>query len=122
MIPYSVPANYKLRLVFTSASVYSGTAYINTDNAAYTPVYDYSISNSVIVISNMGPLVIGTTIKVIALIYISTSNLFRVTAYFDTSTVVDAFSSSAYLYVGLVDGGSITFNNFFYDFYDNRFG
>lgn len=101
-IPYSIPADYKLRIVLTSATFYIGTAYININSATYTPVYDYSKGTTILVISNMGPIVVGTTVKIIALIYINTNNLFRVSAYIDTNSVIDTFAASSYLYQGLV--------------------
>lgn len=100
-IPYSVPDGYVIRIQFTSATIYAGTAYANFQSLNYTPIYNYAISSSVLVISGMGPITIGTTVVVTMMIYISTNNLFLVRSYIDTATVISAFTSSKYMFQGL---------------------
>jgi hypothetical protein len=120
-IPYSVPEGYTIRIVLTSATFYEGTAYANFQSLTYTPVYDYSVTNTVLLISGMGPIVVGTTFTVTALIYLNTNSLFIVKSYLDTPAVIAAFSSSRYLYEGIVDGSGITKDSFFDAFYDSTF-
>lgn len=122
LIPYTIPEGYVMRIQFTNnnAYFYAGTAYINIASLTYTPTYDYSISQYILLISNMGPIVVGTTLKVTALIYVNTNTQFAVSVYIDTPTIITT-SPSKYLYQGLVEGSGISYSNFFNNFYDNRF-
>lgn len=122
VIPYSLPEGYTIRLVFTSATYYVGTVYANIHKLAYTPVYDYSLGTSILLISGTGPIVVGTTVTVTMMIYINTNSNFRITGYIDTAAVISAFSSPAYLYEGLVESSGVAFDNFFSSFRDNIFG
>ncbi len=70
----------------------------------------------------MGPIVIGTSVVITAMIYISTNSLFNVDAYIDTPTVIDTFTASSYLYQGHIEGSGVVKSNFFNNFYDNYFG
>lgn len=99
-----------------------GTAYINIQSSTYTPTYDYSVSQYTLIISNMGPIVVGTTLKVIALVYINTNTLFNLKVYIDTPTLINAFTASSYLYAGFKDGSGIAYDNFFNSFWDSIFG
>ena len=102
LIPYSVPEGYKLRLEFTSIYYYPGTVYININKLNYTPSYDFSLGQYKMIISGMGPIVVGTTLTVTMLVYINTNSNFRINGYIDTASTLSAFSSSSYLYQGLV--------------------
>ena len=77
-IPYSVPAGYSLRIKMTYCYMYQGTAYINIEGLDYTPTYDYSLGNTHLIISNMGPIVVGTTLKITLWMYINTHTSWRV--------------------------------------------
>lgn len=100
-IPYSVPDGYVLRIQFSNVTIYAGTAYANFQSLNYTPTYNYAISSSVLVISGMGPIVIGTTVIITMMVYINTNNLFPVKAYIDTASVISTFSASMYVFQGL---------------------
>lgn len=102
LIPYTVPDGYVIRLSFTSATIYDGTAYANIHKLEYTPVYDYSLGTSALLISGTGPIVVGTTVSITMMIYINTNSNFRINGYIDTSAIISSFSSSKYLYEGLV--------------------
>ena len=102
LIPYSVPDGYTIRLVFTSASYYVGTIYANIQQLNYTPTYDFSLGTGTLLISGTGPIVVGTTVTVTMMIYISTNSNFRINGYIDTASAISAFSSTSYLYEGLV--------------------
>ena len=121
-IPYSIPEGYSLRLKLTSATFYAGTAYIYINSLVYTPTYDYSISSYYLVISNMGPIVVGTSLKLTVMVYIQNNPTWRVETFIDTPAILSAFSSSSYLYQGLVDGSNIDDDNFFEHWYDNYIG
>lgn len=122
-IPYSVPNGYVIRVELTSASIYSGTAYADFQSLTYTPIYDYSVAGNVLIISGMGPIVVGTTITLTLMIYINTNNLFAVKAYIDTPTLISTFSSTKkYVFQGLVEGSGVIMKSFFYNYYDNQFG
>ena len=122
LIPYAVPANYVICLQLTSAILYQGTAYANFQSLIYTPKYTYDLVNNKLIISGMGPIVIGTTIVVTLMIQITTNSLFAVNAYIDTPTIISAFTSSSYLYQGIVEGSGMVTSNFNPNFYDNMFG
>lgn len=68
----------------------------------------------------MGPIVVGTTLKVTALINIDTNTQFIIKAYIDTPEIITT-SPSKYLYEGIEEGSGIAHSNFLNDFYDNRF-
>ncbi len=125
LIPYSVPSGYALKIKLNSAvATFSlGSAYINIQTSSYTPVYQYdAVSSSYIVITGMGPIVIGTTLKVTANVYINTNSLFGVNTYIDTPEIISAFTSSSYLYQGLIEGSGVASSTFFNNFYDSTFG
>ena len=87
-IPYSVPDGYGIRIKLTSATFYTGSAYANFQSQNYTPSYNYKVANNILIITGMGPIVIGTTVVVTAMISITTSGLFGVNAYIDTASVI----------------------------------
>lgn len=121
-IPYTVPAGYSLRLKLNYAYFYKGTAYINIQSSSYTPTYDYSVDQYNLIISNMGPIVIGTTLKIIALVYIDTNTLFNLKVYIDTPAIIRAFTAPTYLYEGIKDGSGLAYDDFFNSFWDQTFG
>lgn len=121
-IPYTVPAGYSLRLKLNYAYFYTGTAYINIQSSSYTPTYDYSVDQYNLIISNMGPIVIGTTLKIIALVYIDTNTLFNLKVYIDTPAIIRAFTAPTYLYEGIKDGSGLAYDDFFNSFWDQTFG
>ena len=82
-IPYAIPTGYSLRLVLTSATFYTGVTYIDIHSSTYTPKYEY-VSSTVLIISNMGPIIIGSTLSVTSLIHISTTSTFKINTYIDT--------------------------------------
>jgi hypothetical protein len=121
-IPYTVPDGYIIRVQFTSASIYSGTAYANFESLIYTPLYDYSVSNAVLLISGMGPIVVGTNIILTLQIYISTHSIFNVRTYIDTPAAMATFTTSkTYVFQGLAEGSGVAESSFFWSFYDNQF-
>ena len=77
-IPYSIPDGYSLRFKLTSCSMYSGSAYTNFQSLTYTPKYDYSKGNTHLVVSNFGPIVVGTTIVTTFSIYITSYTAWKV--------------------------------------------
>jgi len=98
-IPYSVPDGYALRIQFSNTTIYAGTAYANFQSLNYTPIYNYAVSSSVLVITGMGPIVIGTTVVVTMMIQINTNNIFTAKAYIDTAAAIASFSvSDKYLF------------------------
>lgn len=103
-VPYSIPDGYSLRLKLTSCTIYDGTVYANFHNISHTPRYDYSKGTSHHIISNFGPIIIGTTIQVTVNLYISTHTSFRVEAFIDKAAVIETFTASSYVYEGLVEG------------------
>ena len=77
-VPYSIPDGYSLRFKFTSGYIYDGMAYANFHNISHTPKYDYSKGAYALIISNFGPIVIGTTIIVTLNFYINSNTAFRI--------------------------------------------
>lgn len=61
-IPYSVPDQYSIRIQLQNANMIAGTAYSSFQSLTYTPSYTYSTSS--LIISGMGPIVIGTVVSI----------------------------------------------------------
>jgi len=122
VIPYSVPDGYSIRLVLSSAYFYQGTAYSNFQNLNYDPIYTYNIASTVLVISGMGPIVVGTTVTITFKFYIQTSSLFILKGYIDTNSVINTFTAASYMYYGLVEGSGVYASSFFNNFYDSYLG
>lgn len=120
-IPYSVPAGYAILIQLTSATFYTGTAYANFQTQAYTPLYNYAVANNILLISGMGPIVVGTTVVVTFMVTINTNSLFGVGAYIDTAAVIAAFTASNYVYYGLTESSGVVTSNFFNSFQDSKF-
>ena len=70
----------------------------------------------------MGPIVVGTTLKMTVMVDLQNTATFRVSAYIDTPTIISAFSSSRYLYEGLIEGSGITYSDILEYWYSSRFG
>jgi len=70
----------------------------------------------------MGPIVVGTTIVLTAMIYINTNNLFAVKGYIDTSSTIYTFTATNYIFQGLIEGSGAIQSSFFWNYYDNQFG
>ena len=87
---------------FTSIYYYQGTVYINIQKQNYTPSYDFSLGQYKMIISGMGPIVVGTTLTLTMLVYINTNSNFRINAYIDSASALSTFTSPKYLYEGLV--------------------
>lgn len=73
-IPYSVPDLYSIKIVLQNANMIAGTAYSSFQSLTYTPSYTYSAA--ALVISGMGPIVIGTVVSVTFQMKITTASLF----------------------------------------------
>lgn len=118
-IPYSVPDGYSIKITLLNANVLTGTAYSSFQSLTYTPTYAYTSSS--ITISSMGPIPVGTVVSVTFQLAITTTNLFQINAYIDTSAVIAAFTASSYLYSGLVESSGVVASSFYNQFYDNVF-
>ena len=77
-VPYSIPDGYSLRFKLTSCYMRQGTAYINFHSLSYTPRYDYSKGTRDLVVSNFGPIVVGTTFTLTFNIVIQSYTAFRI--------------------------------------------
>lgn len=120
-IPYSVPDGYAILIELTSATFYTGTAYANFQSLVYTPVYNYAVANNVLVITGMGPIVVGTTVTITLMLTITTNSLFGVKAKIDTAAVIAAYTATDYVYQGLVESSGVVTSDFFDSFTDNKF-
>lgn len=120
-IPYSVPDGYSIRIKLNDADLLAGTAYSSFNSLTFDPIYTYFVTSAPnsFVISGMGPILIGTTVTITFQIKITSSSLFRCTAYIDKQSIIEAFSSSSYLYEGLIEGSGVTYSNFYSSFNDN---
>jgi hypothetical protein len=89
-IPYSVPDGYSIRIKINDADLLAGTAYSSLNSLTYDPIYTYitTPSPASLIISGMGPIPIGTTVTITFQIKITTSSLFRCTAYIDKQSVI----------------------------------
>jgi hypothetical protein len=121
VIPYAVPNGYAISIQLVDAIFQQGTAYANFQSLTYTPVYIYAASNTGLVISGMGPIVVGTTVTVTFLISITTTNLFTVSVYIDTLANINGPILTNYLYQGLAQKSGVVISAFFNNFYDSFF-
>jgi hypothetical protein len=119
-VPYSVPDGYSIRLQLLNALVLAGSGYANFQSLVYTPVYTYG--SYFLIVSSMGPITVGTVVKINLEINIQTTTLFHVNAYIDTNAVITAFTATKYVYYGLVEESGLGSSGFFFEhFYDNQF-
>lgn len=119
-IPYSVPDGYSIIVKLLNANMIIGTAYANFQSLTYTPIYSYTSDS--FTISDMGPIPIGTVVTITFQIQITTTNLFKISAYIDTKAIISAFTASSYVYYGLIEGSGIVASPFYTQFVDNIFG
>lgn len=118
---YSVPNGYSILLQLTSATFLPGSAYYSGLNSlAYTPSYSY-VSNNILIVTGMGPIVVGTTLTFNFKINIATSSLFNLQVYIDTAAVISAFTAPSYMYYGNVEGSGVTTSNFWNNIQDTWF-
>lgn len=89
-IPYSVPDGYSIRIKLNDADLLVGTAYSSLNSLTYDPIYAYFATSAPhsFTISGMGPIPIGTTVSITFQIKITSSSLFRCTAYIDKQSVI----------------------------------
>jgi hypothetical protein len=89
-IPYSIPDGYGIRIKVNDADLLAGTAYSSLNSLTYDPIYKYFVTSSPasFTITGMGPIPIGTTVSITFQIKITSSSLFRCTAYIDKQSVI----------------------------------
>ena len=118
---YSVPNGYSILLQLTSATFLPGSAYYSGLNSlAYTPSYSY-VSANILIVTGMGPIVVGTTVAFNFKINIATSSLFNLQVYIDTAAVISSFTAPSYMYYGNVEGSGVTTSNIWNNIYDLQF-
>ena len=119
-IPKDVPTGYSIRYVLTGGTLEAGNAYANFQNLTYDPIYTYG--SNYLIISNVGPMMFGSTISTTMKMIKDSGTGFTFNVYIDTDSVINTFTATDYMYEGSVIGTAINKNGFLNNIYDSVFG